>query len=51
MHLLSDILLDNPDLILVKITQVNSDQASCCEKYGKSVSSSLWDTLDGQGIL
>ena len=26
-----------------------SDKASCYEKYGKSVLSSLWDTLDGQG--
>ena len=26
-----------------------SDEASCYEKYGRSVSSSLWDTLDGQG--
>ena len=26
-----------------------SDQASCYEKYGRSVSSSLWDTLDDQG--
>ena len=26
-----------------------SDQASYYEKYGSSVSSSLWDTLDGQG--
>ena len=28
-----------------------SDQAACYEKYGSSVSSSLWDTLDGQGKL
>ena len=28
-----------------------SDQTSCYEKYGRSVSSSLWDTLDGQGKL
>ena len=27
-----------------------SDEASCYEKYGSSVSS-LWDTLDGQGKL
>ena len=28
-----------------------SDQASCYQKYGRSVSSSLWDTLDDQGNL
>ena len=28
-----------------------ADQAFCCEKYGKFVSSSLWATLDGQGKL
>ena len=28
-----------------------SGQASCYEKNGSSVSSSLWDTLDGQGKL
>ena len=28
-----------------------SDHASCYEKYSRSVSSSLWDTLDGQGKL
>ena len=27
------------------------DQASCYEKYGRSVSSSMWDTLDDQGKL
>ena len=34
-------------LVLLSI----SDQAFCYEKYGKSVSSSLWDTLDGQRKL
>ena len=28
-----------------------SDQASCYKKFGRSVSSYLWDTLDGQGKL
>ena len=28
-----------------------SDQVSCYEKYGSSLSSSLWDTLDGQEKL
>ena len=28
-----------------------ADEAFCYEKYDRSVSSSLWDTLDGQGKL
>ena len=28
-----------------------SDQASCYQKYDRSVSSSLWDTLDDQAKL